>query len=63
MLDRAVRADGSIAPLVDGTWRLQLALRGPGVADTRTIEAADCSALGDVAALLLASLDADGVGR
>lgn len=50
----ALRADGSIAPLVDGTWRLQLALRGPGVADTRTIEAADCSALGDVAALLLA---------
>jgi hypothetical protein len=49
-----LRADGSIAPLVGGTWRLQLALRGPGIADTRTIDAAECSTLGDVAALLLA---------
>jgi len=49
-----LRADGSIAPLVGGTWRLQLALRGPGIADARTIDAADCSTLGDVAALLLA---------
>ena len=49
-----LRADGSIAPVVGGTWRLQLALRGPGIADTRTIDAAECSTLGDVAALLLA---------
>ncbi len=49
-----LHAEGRVGPVTGGTWRLELVLRGPGLDDARTIDASDCSALADVAALLLA---------
>lgn len=49
-----LRAEGLVSPLPDGIFRLQLTLRGPGLADQRAIEATDCTTLADVTALLIA---------
>ena len=49
-----LRAEGLVAALPGGSWRLELVLRGPGIDDARTIDANTCTTLADVAALLLA---------